>query len=416
MIKFVSPRVLFASLIVACGSSPSPAPTTSDAGDFGAPSDTYPAWMPSVPQAVTRGGPVLATSMRVVPVFFAGDSRKDEMLAFLPKFASSAAWKQLAKEYGTATPTIAAPIEIAMQPPAAVSDDDVQTFLKASLDGSHAEWGPTDAEAIATSLYVLYYPQATTLAFSDGSRSCKEFAAYHTNVAPAKGGIGYAVVARCPNEPAATILTATSHELVEAATDPLQVGNPAYTDVDAAHAAWSILYGGPGNFEVSDACTAIDGTDFFVPPDVGAPIARWWSNAAMRGFHDPCVPAKPNAVPYFAALLPDDEDVGLDVGLAHIATKGINVHVGVPRTVEVRFASDAKTDAWSIFTFEPLQNRGVPRALKTELDVSTGVNGNKAHLTITAMQTTSYGGTIIAMQSTLGGVKREWYEVVGILP
>ena len=413
--------VLFLVLCVACSSSNNTLPDSGtdsgsgDAGadaDFGSPSSTYPAYMPSVPQIVSGGGPVMA-SVRVVPVFFPNDAQQTKLLDYLTKLAASPTWATQVSEYGVGAISVATPVTITTAPNANVADADIQAFLASSLDGSHAEWGPTDSATLATSVYVLFYPSATTITFGSDT-SCNAFRGYHHRTA---GGIIYAPIAECavpqvPDEP----LVIAHHELLEAATDPQSDSAPAYRDVDAAHVFWSLVAQGS---EVADLCQGVR-AGRVLDPSLGYSIPHGWSNASMKGFHDPCLPALPNT-PYFVAIPRFDADVpfvtDVDAG-TQVTTKGLSLHVGQSATVDVDFLSDGPTGTpWTITADDALQaRRGFPQAVSLSIDKSSGENGTKVHLTVTAIATNPYYATVVEIISTLGTTTHTWLGGVLVLP
>ncbi len=75
-----------------------------------------------------------------------------------------------------------------------------------------------------------------------------------------------------------------SHELIEAATDPLPSSNPAYVQEDNADIVWTLVTDG----EVADMCEFNDDANV-VPPGGTYMIQRTWSNAAAaRGTTRAC--------------------------------------------------------------------------------------------------------------------------------
>ncbi len=76
--------------------------------------------------------------------------------------------------------------------------------------------------------------------------SCTDFGGYHTStVVPDAGAIAYAVIPVCPgfvpNQTDEDVVTgATSHELIEASTDPFGT-MPAYAQADQNHEVWDMV-------------------------------------------------------------------------------------------------------------------------------------------------------------------------------
>jgi hypothetical protein len=198
---------------------------------------------------------------------------------------------------------------------------------------------------------------------------------------------------RCTSGPSAldAVTKSTSHELVEAATDPFYYTKPAFSSADVEHAAWTLATVG----EVADMCEfeSKDGVR------LGSFLAqRSWSNAAAAAGHDPCVPAL--AEPFFTAAPLMLEDVTLDDGTG---TKGIKVPVGESRTVEIALDSDAATAAWRVDAKDSSAIFGGDKELELSLDRTTGVSGDVLHLTIKALRAGAYlGGSVFVIKSTLG--------------
>lgn len=352
----------------------------------------------------------MMASVRVVPVFFPNDPQQPMLLDYLAKLAASPTWAQQVSEYGVGPISVAAPVTIPTAPNADVTDADVQAFLTSSLDGSHAEWGPTDSATLATSVYLLFYPSTTTITMGSDT-SCNAFVGYHNRTA---GGAIYAPVVECavpqvPNEP----LVVAHHELLEAATDPQVDSARAYHDIDVAHIFWSLPAQGA---EVGDLCQAVR-AGRVLDPSLGYSIPRGWSNASMKGFHDPCLPVVPNT-PYFAAIPRFDEDVPFNDSGMQVTTKGLSLHVGQAVTVDVDFLSDGPTGGpWTIIADDALHARlGFPQAVSLSLDKASGENGTKVHLTVTAIATNPFDATVVEITSSLGQTTHTWLGGVLVLP
>src|SRR5262249_42285690 len=136
-------------------------------------------------------------------------------------------------------------------------------------------------------------------------KSCESFGGYHDSItldeAHGARDVAYAVVPRCPSfghlHGVDALTAAESHELIEAATDPYPMTNPAFLEPDQAHLSWLLALGGG---EVGDMCAQSPGafTKFAELPYV---VKRSWSNTAAMNSHDPCVPAPPDEV-YFNSV------------------------------------------------------------------------------------------------------------------
>jgi hypothetical protein len=417
--------IAFLALAPACGTSGTASP---DAGALtdGSPaadapfiekSTTHPAFTPPVPQVLKGSGTPLAAP-RLVPVFFPGHPYEAKLKDFLARFAASSTWTAMVGEYGVGAPTVANAVDVGTSPAAMLSQAEVVNWLASQLDGTHPEWGPTDAATLASTVYLLYYPDGTTIGLGpQGFPSCTTFAGYHDD-APISGGrdVQYAVLPLCTMRlpTAFDALTATtSHELAEAATDPRPTTDGAYGDVDPAFIAWSISgFGG----EVGDMCEART-SSFFFPADVGYRVQREWSNAAARAYHDPCAPVPPGDPPYFAAAPVATDAVDVLYGGAHYAARGVTVPVGQTKTVEVDLFSDAPTSMpWSVAAYETLiasDGSILPRELELSFDAQSGGNGDVLHLSITANGATALGASFVRIDSRLGSATQSWFLTVG---
>ncbi len=376
--------------------------------DNGLPSDTYPAPHPALPEVQANGGPTL-TAPRVVPIFFPGYAYKTQVIDYLSKVGATDYWSANVKEYAVGAITAGTAIELTETPPDNITDQEIQTWLADKLDGTHAEFGAPDASTI----YTIYYPTSTTVDLQ-GSKSCVAFGGYHENIDIGAKSIPYAVIPQCVKFHALTgvdvVTGTTAHELVEAVTDPYPATNPAYTGMDDEHAAWEFALGGG---ETGDMCSPFDAS-FYKPAGFDYTVQRSWSNAAAKAGHDPCVPGLAG-LPYFnsAPVLPDTITLGF--GQQMLVTKGIKIPVGQSRTIELDLFSEGKTAGpWKVSAKEPSRG-GMMSAptLEFTLDRSSGVNGEKLHLTIKVLKASQYKAASFVVVSELGTQKAYWAGLVG---
>ncbi len=391
--------------------------------------NAYPAPHSELPQVANLGGPVLAKP-HFVPVFFQGASYRAQVIEYAAKIGKSAFWKATTEEYGVGPADALTPIDVEEPAPATITDDEIQDWLKTRFDGTHPEWG---TEPIEGAIYTLFYPQATTIYLGnpptptdggapEGGRpdggvrqpraqsSCRSFGGYHADVRIKSKSVAYAVLPQCARFGAMSGIDAltgtTSHEWIEAATDPFPLSAPAYSMVDDAHLSWVYALGAG---ETADMCAQYD-SSFYKDSEVGFVVQRSWSNAAAKAGKDPCQPTDPKGAPYFFASPRFKEDVALTVGL----TKGVIIPVGQTKTVEVDlFSSGPTTGPWTVAA-GATRGGGSP-ALTFELDKNTGVNGDKIHvkITSTAAASSRLGATPFIITSTLGNEKHYWAGVVG---
>jgi len=407
--------VLVAPLVCHCSSSShgSEAAPSADGGadaDYGQPSTTYPAFAPSMPQVVSSGGPILK-SPRIVPVFFPNDPLEAQLTDYLKKLVASVSWSTATKEYGVGSATVV-PVDVPTAPASAVNDTEASAWLASQLDGTHPEFGPVDAATLASSIFVLYYPDTTTFTFMSGPTCGGGVGGYHDGLSVGGKPAAYGVIPRCtqPNTTQVDLMTErTTHEVIEAATDPLPFTMPAFFVVDADHIQWAYMFGGG---EVADLCAKFP-TTYFTPSDVGYAISRTWSNASAIAGHDPCVPIPPGAGPYFGSVPEHDEQVVFVYKGKSYTEKGVNVAVGQSRTIDVQFYSDGPTGPGSVAAYDGLVAMGLPPTLTLSLDAHTGVNGQRVHLTITPKATSQFGASIVRLDTWLGKSLATWFLPVG---
>ncbi len=422
--------LLASSFLLACGGTDQSVPdsgnnnndaaqqpetSTVDAGpdvDNGAPSTTYPAFKIDAPQVVNAGsGPVLATP-KIVPVYFSNDdtSFTGQLTTFMNKLPTSTYWGPQVKEYGVGAISVATPVQLTEASvtgsTGTIDDSAIQTWLKAKLSPTlDPAWPAPDANTI----YALFYPTGTTITLGTSGTSCKSFGAYHGNVTINGTDIAYAVMPRCATFGGLTGIDAvsapTTHEIIEASTDPYPNTQQAFGSVDDNHILWEFVLGGG---EVGDMC-AQSQSSFYKPLDIGFEVQRTWSDLAASGGHDPCLPS--DGTPYFNSMpvLPDTVTVG-----GQITTKGIKIPVGQTGTVEVDLFSDAKTSGpWTVGAVDAATLQGNPATMNMTWDRTSGVNGEKLHLTINVTASSQYGAGAFIIQSQLNGRKNLWMGLVG---
>ncbi len=435
--------------IVACSSSNDDSPgappaTTSDdaappATDGAGPSDAgtiFPAAHPPLPEVLNLGGPVL-DHPKLVPIFFPGFQFRTEMLDFAKKLGPTAYWHAIGTEYGVGQTSVEAPIDIADAPAALIHDQDIKAWLQSMFDGTHPEFGSTPIDG---AIYTLFYPPTTTISLATsttptpdagadggdagrprngGQTSCRGFGGYHEDVRIGGKLVSYAVIPQCakfgPLTGADVVTGTSSHEWIEAATDPLPTSQPAYSTVDEEHLIWTYALGAG---EVGDMCAQYDDS-FYKPAELGYTVQRSWSNAAAKAGSQPCVPAI-STNPYFNAAPLFKDDVTMTLG----TTKGITVPVGGKKTFELDLFSSAPTSGpWTVkvglLSGGPPTDAGssgsTPAAVEFALDKNTGVNGDKINVTVKANAAASarLGGTPFIIESTLGNDVTYWAGIVG---
>ncbi len=366
--------------------------------DSGSTTGFQPAPHPRMPQVANLGGPVL-DAPKVQPIFYAADLDQAAIGAFLTALASSAYWPATTSEYGVGPLQILPPVVLTTTPPLTIDDDSLEAQLVANTASAAAPWGAADPQTIY--LYVL--PQGTNAVFSGGATCCQDFGGYHLEVRSNGVAVPYAVGCSCPGAlgPNLSVLqertVAISHELIEAATDPLPRSDPAYTRQDFAHYVWTFLTGG----EVGDLC-AFNPDLVYRLPGTTYSVQRSWSNAAAERAQNPCVPA-PTIGPYvnaFAALDP----IAFGAGVNAFPTQGLIIPLGTSRTVPVTLYSTGPSASWTVtaYTYEDFLG-GDRSNLGVALDKSEGVNGDTLHLMLTPRAANpNVGGEVFVLLSQYG--------------
>ena len=403
-----------ATSVSASSSSGSSSGTGGKGVDNGMPSNVYPAPHADPPQVVTFGGPVLA-SPKIVPVFFADyDATLAGQVTDLDaKVGATKYWAANVAEYGVGAAVSAMPVKLTEMAPTTIDDGAIQTWLAAKLNGNDAAWPAADANTV----YSLHYPVSATIT-SGGATSCQEFGGYHSNItldaAHGSMDVAYAVIPSCPNFGAMSLLDATTttetHELLEAATDPYPMTNPAYTTVDGKHAYWARVLGGGEN---GDMCAQF-GSSFTTFAELPYLVQRSWSDKAAMAGHDPCVPSLPGEVYFNAAPMLNDTITAMVFGQS-VLLKGVKIPVGQSKTIELDLFSDAATTGpWTVSAKDVSSAlMGGPTLLEFSFDRDTGVNGEKLHLTITSKATGKHGTAAFILDSKLGTQKSVWIGIVG---
>ncbi len=356
------------------------------AGGIGTPSDVYPASHATVPQVVDAGGNVLAMPV-VVPIVFQNDDAA--MVASIGELTSalagSAYWTTTTAEYGVGPLTADPVATIAETPLTSLTTSDVEAWLLTKLDADDPAL-PTPGPG---TIYEIFYPSGTTITEPGAGAGCVAFGGYHTNVvldaAHGSKPVAYAVIPRCAMfaglDALDTLTVTTTHETIEAATDPFPLDTPAFDDVDAAHHAWVDVYGGG---EVADMCNLPDDQAVTLPGTTFR-VQRAWSNAAALAGHDPCVPVDPARV-YFNATSDAPDNVKLAGG---VAGKGISIPLGGTRTVDVHLFSEGPKAPFKVIPEDLSKAIGGTQQLELSFDEDTGQNGQTLHLTIHVIGTAS---------------------------
>jgi hypothetical protein len=402
-------RHLFALALAACGAQSDNA-TPDSPPPIDAPPPFAEANHPAPPQMVKMTGETLS-SPKIVPIFFANDSATQTQIEdFLHQLVGSSYWTATTSEYGVGALTIGATIVTSDTPP--TSDTALVTWLQGHFNGQNG-W-PTTPDP--QTIYSVFLPAGVVLQTSFGN-SCQAFGAYHDEAMTTgtNQSIVYALMPRCDGGSAANtfdeLTMSSSHEWIEAATDPRVESTPAFGDVDPDHYVWAYVPGA----ETGDMCEYVDAAYARI---VGQyMVQRTWSNAAATAGHDPCVPAPDPAVTPFlgiAPVLPDMQSLPNVYGQGNVPTKGIQIAVGSQKTIEVDLYSDTDSAAWTVEAVDLAGFYGGQPELAFKWDKTSGKNGDKLMLTITrARAGTQMPGSEFMLQSKNGTTSvAQWWGYI----
>ncbi len=277
------------------------------------------------PQAVYGGGPVLSAP-NVVTVTFPGNGFASDLASFGAKIASSSYWTSITSDLtcGGASPCIGpGPAGSAAVSPVAIGSsyadfagpggpgNTLQPFLEAVIAAL-----PSSQQPQANSLYVFYVPPSTTLSL-DGEQGCTSFGGYHNTMMVGGNQVVYAIVLDCgPRETLSeeqAVTFAASHEILEAASDPIISTTSAMSgyaldpNLQSSY-PWLTL----SLSELGDLCVDFLSLGEDIATENGFSVQRMWSVAnAATGTMDPCVPS--NGEVYFNGF-PTVSAVIVDVG------------------------------------------------------------------------------------------------------
>ena len=377
------------------------APVVIDAG----PPVGYPAPHPPMPQVITGGGAVMAAP-HIIPIVFPNDAFQTDINTFVAGIGATPYWTANTQEYGVGAATGAAVVAVTDTAPTTIDDSAVGPWIVSKITAGKLP-APT-----ANTLYAIYYPASTTVTLQ-GATSCNQFGGYHDQGQDSNGNaFSYAVIPRCQGLGGLTglddVTGASSHEFIEAATDPLpQSMTPAYGQVDDDHLIWEFLLGGG---ETGDMCAQNPGA-FYKPQGFNYTVQRSWSNQQAAASHDPCAPAL--GTPYFNSAPVLDDVINLNIGGQSITTKGVKIPVGQSKVVELDLYSDAPTSgAWTVKALDGAQLQQQPTNLTFAFDKTSGQNGDKIKMTIKVVTTGMYNVESFLLVSKMYGQESLWAGLV----
>jgi hypothetical protein len=305
------------------------------------------------------------------------------------------------------------PVHIADAAPTTIDDAGIQSWLTMQLATASGFPAADDQ-----SLYLIFYPEATTVTKATNDQLCDQFRGYHSSFQLASGqNVAYAVAGRCSNSAHITLDTVTqvaSHEMIEAATDPFPRSVPAYYTPPLADYAWTQTNEGG---EVGDLCEHDSSSDYR-DSEVGYLVQRTWSNAEAAAGHDPCVPHADGDFFFGAAPMVDDA-LTLTFKTPNskpIDTTGVQIAVGGSKTIPVALFSDAPRGPIDVWAEEyPISGTvQQPDDLSFSVDKSSGDNGATIQLTIN-VDADHYGEghEYFVVYAQSGDAQHRWPVVVG---
>ena len=247
------------------------------------------------PQVPYQGGLTISTP-DVWTISFSDDPWADAEVGWAKWVVGSEWLSEVGKDYGIRSGTFMGSVALTQAAPKVSSDADLQNLLS-GLFASNALPAPTDGNAI----YLVYYPYGASLTGPNGTgTSCSGFLGYHSVFTYEQTSVIYTVVVDCGQaddwnepQPAANEIGA-SHELMEAASDPLGVDYIANGDPTVAGYIFDLSdpsnpWLGIGD-EIPDLCEWTS----FEDVDAGFWAQRIYSNSeAALSVGSPCVPVPP---------------------------------------------------------------------------------------------------------------------------
>jgi hypothetical protein len=323
---------------------------------------------PHVPVAplAYNGGPTVATP-HVVTIHYQDDTNASVFEAFDDWLVNSQWLASIGKDYGVGLGTNEN-VMIARSAPASLQDSDIRTLInELILDGGVPPPSVRDGGLVPEQIYFLYLPFTTTVNAPGVGRSCHDYGGYHSENDLGPIHFAYAVIPTCdPGAPYYQEIT-VSHELAEAASDPLVLTAPAF-----ANATYQNGWVG----EIGDLCTQYDtgyqladGGPYYV-------VQRIWSMAAADAGAQPCIPAPR---PLYGNVSPDAgsaiQQTDESVFTANAGDSFVLTLTGWSNLPAVPFA--VRAEPWGVGLFRASYGLGL------SMDKSNLANGEEAHLTVT---------------------------------
>jgi hypothetical protein len=234
-----------------------------------------------------------------------------------------------------------------------------------------------------------------------------------------------------------------SHELAEASTDPYPSFNNgadlAYVGFDTPHYAWEVWQ--QFQDELGDACEFFRLSNYQLTGSFPYWVQRIWSNASAAAGHNPCAPQPTE--PYFnVTLFPEQEqDITVDLrslfmgppvdggvdsgppdgaadggtdGIVH--TRGFRAALNQSVTFQIGFFSDAQTSPIAVTgRVDPQLFPGFGTGPKNGAATVTidhqasGLNGEKAYVTVTPTEAGQLGFQLLLLTVSTGSTTWDHY-------
>lgn len=345
-----------------------------------------------------QGGVILAHPQLVV-ITYADDPNRDTIEAYASWMASSTWLTSVGAEYGVGGGTVLANVRLTTAAPDTTTTPDIQAMLRAGIDDGTL---PRAADgSFHDVLYVVYFPAHTTISDPDLGTSCMSYGGYHYET-PATSGLlfSYAVIPACSGfNPSLTDLEfieeATSHEVIEAATDALPVSMPAwaYSQGGPDYSPW--LYVGS---ELADLCALRIGPSAAYREGPWVATRMWSNAAAMAGDRDPCIPD--SGQPY----------------------RAVSITPSTIQFVAAGASMDFALDAWTTapvadFTLYAAAAGGTFVPSSVSIDRTTVNNGDHATLTVGVPAGTASGTyALVYVEVVTSGTEYDGFPVVVVVP
>jgi len=254
---------------------------------------------PQLAHVDTWGGPVMAHP-RIFTITFSEDGDGAALTQHAAWMMASTWLTTVGAEYGVGSGSVLGSHERTDAAPDVTTQLEIEQWLASALDDGTLT-APPDGD-FSSVLYVVHFPVGVVVMTSTGM-SCVDFDAFHFTMRHGGDEIVYAVEVGCPATSSTTLPQflrrerATSHELIEAATDAFPSTHPGFRLRDP-NAVWAAL-----GLEIGDLCE-LPGAEAIVT-DGAFGAQRIWSDAAASTLdRDPCIPA-PEGVYFNVAVAPE---------------------------------------------------------------------------------------------------------------